>query len=287
MLDRSICGEPDSEMRRNMMGAMADLMERYIGCVGVWSSEDTGEAIPLEYVVQPMHVEVTIKTLLRATNDYSVDKRGDTGSWSRIIASKGLVRVLSAAFRSEQCQFPQYVQDVTGTLSHSLLFTRLQSPTRTPDAEHASGVSGAISIGAHVQTSDGIGVVDNVVRLSNETFVYHIRYPLHSVAHQSSVDDSEGTEGCHNVVTVLGNAESVVFHAASSAVDPTHEECLTYITAPVSLPRSDASPSRTLANHPLVTEDQVVRSMSSLLIQLGGEVCVVVPVRVVIVYVAL
>ena len=70
-LGRVYEGSPDSETRRNCVAAIADICERLEGasCCGVEL-----RALLQASVLPALHV---------AGVDYNIDKRGDTGSWSR------------------------------------------------------------------------------------------------------------------------------------------------------------------------------------------------------------
>lgn len=47
-------------------------------------------------------VEGVLETLLAAAEDYSVDKRGDVGSWCRVDALTGMERLLRLAARASR-----------------------------------------------------------------------------------------------------------------------------------------------------------------------------------------
>ena len=72
---RKIGDEPDAETRRNAINALIEVC----ATVGVGADGLSCEQVRLVF-----------DALLDATEDYSTDKRGDIGSWSRIVAMHGL-----------------------------------------------------------------------------------------------------------------------------------------------------------------------------------------------------
>lgn len=82
---KMIAGEPDAETRRNCVEASIELTERLTGSCS-FNSET---------------VQLCFDILFKACDDHSVDKRGDTGSWSRIAALQGLERLVYACIRAE------------------------------------------------------------------------------------------------------------------------------------------------------------------------------------------
>jgi hypothetical protein len=133
--DHSIAGEPDAEIRRNAVESIAELGERLVpaGCFSMIKDEtcSTNE-VPIGYV---------LRLLLGACKDYSIDKRGDTGSWSRVVGMKGLERFVLAVLRSP-LYTPQLIRKVGAQFSDVI---------KTTD--------GGIKVGSHVQTAFGLAVV--------------------------------------------------------------------------------------------------------------------------------
>ena len=82
-----VAGEADAETRRNAVTAMLELTERLL---------------PSTTELFPDIVQYCIDTIMVAANDYSVDKRGDIGSWSRTESLKGIPRILLALQRHRQ-----------------------------------------------------------------------------------------------------------------------------------------------------------------------------------------
>lgn len=85
---RKIGGDPDPETRKYALLSLAEILERYIHVLPERVTLTTGETVqPLSFVW---------KVLVAGCNDYSTDKRGDTGSWSRVVSLEGLQRIVFA-----------------------------------------------------------------------------------------------------------------------------------------------------------------------------------------------
>ena len=81
--DKLIDGVPDAETRKHAVTACIEIIEKLEGYHEGYQS-----------TVESKHIATCLTILTRATNDYSIDKRGDTGSWSRIAALKAFERLL-------------------------------------------------------------------------------------------------------------------------------------------------------------------------------------------------
>lgn len=81
--DKLIDGVPDAETRKHAVTACMEIIEKLEGCHEGYQA-----------AVETKHIATCLTILTRATNDYSIDKRGDTGSWSRIAALKSFERLL-------------------------------------------------------------------------------------------------------------------------------------------------------------------------------------------------
>jgi hypothetical protein len=88
--EHTVQGEPDAETRRNAVQSLVELCERLM--------PHSTEA-QCTYVVK-----TSVEHLLVATKDYSIDKRGDIGSWCRIEALRGMERVVMACERRARYQ---------------------------------------------------------------------------------------------------------------------------------------------------------------------------------------
>lgn len=97
-------GEPDAETRRNAVRSLASLCEE----VGVGeglrdsSSATAGGSGWCPVRLSLGDVEGVLAALLAAADDYSVDKRGDVGSWCRVDALAGMERLLRLAARASR-----------------------------------------------------------------------------------------------------------------------------------------------------------------------------------------
>jgi hypothetical protein len=96
--DFKVGDEPDAETRRNAINALVELCET----VGVSGAVESG--------LPPSRVHSVFETLMLAMTDYSMDKRGDVGSWSRIAAMEGLEKIallsMPATAHGETLQSP-------------------------------------------------------------------------------------------------------------------------------------------------------------------------------------
>jgi hypothetical protein len=79
-VNKKIAGEPDAECRRNCVQATVEIVERLIHSP----------------MLTTARFQAAFAILLDASNDHSVDKRGDTGSWSRVAALQGMERLVYA-----------------------------------------------------------------------------------------------------------------------------------------------------------------------------------------------
>ena len=92
--------EPDAETRRNAINALVEISET----VGVGG----------QHGFTALQVQSVFGTLLLAMKDYSMDKRGDVGSWSRAAAMVGLEKLALRAI-SASTVVPQDESGATST----------------------------------------------------------------------------------------------------------------------------------------------------------------------------
>jgi hypothetical protein len=134
-----VSGEPDAEARRNAVEAVVELGERValhiFKCGGVLKTE---ESALYDYSRRCLEI------LMRSCEDYSVDKRGDTGSWSRIIAVRGIERLVYAFLRAS----------IAFSHNRDLAVYSMRSPV--PSSRTASD---PIAVGMHLWTSYGHAIV--------------------------------------------------------------------------------------------------------------------------------
>jgi len=109
--DFRVGDEPDAETRRNAITALVEvycevgpMIQEEEG--GEEGQEGDGETIK-QVTVRPKFgfsaekTTLVFETLMTATKDYSMDKRGDVGSWSRIAAMEGLEKVMLSAHQAD------------------------------------------------------------------------------------------------------------------------------------------------------------------------------------------
>lgn len=133
-----IGGEYDANTCCNCIAALDELAERL-------------SASP-HFTAQ--HVAKCFDIFSRASEDYSVDKRGDTGSWSRTAAMRGMQRLLYSSLRFER------------------------GPSQRPDAEE-----GQVVQGSEVNTSFGVGLVRWVVSRAPGQVVVEVNFPAGTTGH--------------------------------------------------------------------------------------------------------
>eukprot|EP00605_Chrysophyceae_sp_TOSAG23-4_P001221 GSChrysophyteH1.ASY1.ANO1.1331.1 assembled CDS len=81
--DRKIAGDTDAETRRYCVYSLVEAVEKV--------------ALSEHFTIDALNI--VQKCLVRSSKDYTIDKRGDTGSWSRIAAIKGMERLIYACQR--------------------------------------------------------------------------------------------------------------------------------------------------------------------------------------------
>lgn len=174
--EHKIAGEPDADTRRNAVYAVSELGERLSLAIFKQGGLKSDE-IDLPWL---QRAEFCVKILLKACNDYSVDKRGDTGSWSRIGAMLGLERLVYAFMRAS----PTYPAD-----KKVALFTyRCSTFCSGKNIEGPVKAVPVISIGTHVWTSFGHGII---TELDESLGTARIHFPKQSLGHNEFIS-SEG-----------------------------------------------------------------------------------------------
>lgn len=149
-----VAGEPDVETRRNAVESIVELGDK-LTLVGVLSPASGGRSADCVSVAD------VVDLLLRACEDYSVDKRGDTGSWCRIAGMKGLQRILVTALRRPDSSYPQDSAAV---------------PVDSANSE--------IVVGSHVLTAYGHALVTAVG--GDQSEILRVSFPPGSGASSSS-----------------------------------------------------------------------------------------------------
>lgn len=170
--DKKIGGEVDAETRKNCIESLVEVAEK-VCCEEQFTSA---------------HLLRTFDMLFRACGDYNIDKRGDTGSWSRVVAMRGLERMCHVYFSF----FAAYPQDPTKCAFST--YTTLVESRVDPQA------------GALVSTSFGYGVLESVDAALK---VGMVRYPKSSLGWNMAVNGC--TEVCLSNLAVvsLSNASTL------------------------------------------------------------------------------
>lgn len=144
---RKIAGEDDIETRRNIVISAGKLAERI-----------ASYTLPISNVQEA--IETALRILFAACEDYSVDKRGDTGSWCRVAGMLGLEKVLFAVTRRS----PLLVASTAPFTRHMCFARRITACNNIPELK--------LEIGCAVWTADGFGIV----RSLSSSFA-SIKYP--------------------------------------------------------------------------------------------------------------
>lgn len=141
-----IAGEADVETRRNAVESVAELGEKL-----VMSGHHGGSGVSVADIVN---------LLLSACEDYSVDKRGDTGSWCRIAGMKGLHRIILAALRAPGSLYPK---------DHAAKYSAIDNLSDSVHQER-------LGVGSHVLTVFGHALVEELMAGGSLC----VSYPPHS-----------------------------------------------------------------------------------------------------------
>jgi hypothetical protein len=107
--NRLIGGEPDIETRRNALCSLIEIVEKMRPYIG--------------NVIRSTVYSWIFRILFAASDDYTVDKRGDTGSWCRKVAIDGMERLVYSAFTpvpSYTSIFPDCIIPLTSLVGHQV-----------------------------------------------------------------------------------------------------------------------------------------------------------------------
>jgi len=125
--DFKVGDEPDAETRRNALNGLVEICET----VGVGGSGGlTAE-----------QVNRVFETLMSATQDYSMDKRGDVGSWSRVTAMEGLEKLALLSFAASAASGDSDGADPV-VPDEATRLAMLNAPPPTPSAAAAAPTGG-------------------------------------------------------------------------------------------------------------------------------------------------
>lgn len=178
-------GEPDAELRKYLVQSACRVTEAAEASMDL-SIDEPGA------VTRP-HVSQLVKLFTLACTDYSVDKRGDTGSWSRVAAIKGICKLVLACNRSTRA-LPEDGLTARSDGLHS--HCRVNWP---PLAAHtAFPQHSLLPEGAIVNTVYGVGVVAKDLRrlapkadggvtttvAATATGVVQVEFPAHSAGQE-------------------------------------------------------------------------------------------------------
>lgn len=184
--DRLIGGEPDIETRRNAIESIIELVEKLRPFIG----KEVGFSV----------YSRVFTFLFDACGDYSVDKRGDTGSWCRKLAVMGMERLIYSAYTPVRA-------------AKSPIFSEILISTNDSSS----------NIGCQVYTAYGVGVVTK----AGDKYV-EIDYPPQSLGEQlqGSAFDHDHEKQVHSSAVfalcdpgIEEQRETIVLHISETAAD--------------------------------------------------------------------
>ena len=155
-----IAGEPDPDTRKHCIEAMTEIIEK----LAVFPA-----ALTVEQVARVLTV------LLTACEDYSVDARGDVGSWIRAAAIKSIERVLYVCFRMLDVNSISSISSSGGGGGgQSVQSLQLPTPPETVGVKKGANEEGGISSFRRLSTADpalGVGSILSTGRRSGNIYI--------------------------------------------------------------------------------------------------------------------
>lgn len=210
--DPSRCygGEPDAEIRRNCISSIVEIAERF-GSSGLLSSDDNDLSSPRSI----------LQILLKACEDYSIDKRGDIGSWCRITALYGIERFILSLFRSHLNTFPQPTTKF-----------RCNAPVSV-SANNDNDRQSLLVPGAHVMSSNGHAVIDSVVEINGAPLLVVLSYPPQSLGSMLNDDNGQSIRVRCRGLETIGLPNAILTH--EEFLLPSFEERKQFCESPTNL----------------------------------------------------
>eukprot|EP01041_Mallomonas_annulata_P002638 gene2638-5176_t len=201
-----VAGDHDAETRRNAMTALTEIGIRLSLLLSSSSSSndkningngngnEVTEGSPPSTTPSPsplFWIRHIFTLLLRACEDYSVDKRGDIGSWVRTAGLRGLVQLTLACLRVPRAgdaysEWPLSFENATSFTRFGMQSFVVKDGDSMSTASTIASTA-VVSKGWHVETSFGIGVVHAV---SASGTVLLVRFPPENTV-TSALEKSE------------------------------------------------------------------------------------------------
>jgi hypothetical protein len=153
--NKLIGGEYDAATCRNAVESVTELAERLCDSGGV-------EFTHSQFLS-------CLKLLWRACDDYSVDKRGDTGSWSRVAGLLGIERLIYAAYRRVRRSSVKVICASNLQSGHVFLGSCGESIVLKVDAISVDNV--VLCVSFPVQSTGDIKSVHDMTSYANERVV--------------------------------------------------------------------------------------------------------------------
>lgn len=236
-----VSGEPDAESRRNAVEAVVELGERV--ALHIFRS---GGVLKSEESALYDCARKCLDILLRSCEDYSVDKRGDTGSWSRMLAVKGIERLIYAYTRAD-IAFPH-------NREHAKYSTRtVVASSRT--------ASDPLDAGMHIWSSYGHAVI---TRVHTESGVVAVTFPPESLGACELGSSISGGE-------VLLKSKKLVVVGMPLSGPISGEEVLCAIEERIEESVMETGSQSSQAIRASVTSDSFMDSFTKILLRLMAE----------------
>lgn len=177
-----VAGDPDAETRRNAVNALIEIGNRLL----LLHSRDSKTSCGPESLCDPqLNATLALRRVLvvlqRSCEDYSIDKRGDIGSWIRTAAMRGLVGLVLAILRTPKAG------DGFGPFPTDFRRTKF---TRFGLIEYSTSPVDYPLKGWHVQTSYGLGVISDVI----DGNIVSVDFPVESLAAMEGTVDNYSCE---------------------------------------------------------------------------------------------
>ena len=106
--EATVGGQGDAETRRNSIESLVSVCET----VGLHINHEKDNESACHIALSSKQLHDVFEALLKATNDYKTDRRGDVGSWSRIAAMVGLEKLSLLAVKASSHKIPQFSSSI-------------------------------------------------------------------------------------------------------------------------------------------------------------------------------
>jgi hypothetical protein len=214
-----IAGEPDAETRKNVIESVIEIIEK----------------LELNPRLNKKHINQSLDILIRACNDYSVDKRGDTGSWSRVAALRGMERIMYMCIRKNAIRElgllppspPEINSDNKNSLVGSTVVTSFGIGTIELDIENKSCLVVSVpnkSLGcfySQKELSSYLASIENIEKISNNKSLVLINIHRKGARLLSNVNQDQICDDYDDILTeeMWINITSAILKQLSEKLD--------------------------------------------------------------------